>query len=141
MALNLTLLENSLLNIVENTPDNVPEYIDLLVDSFHNYASQVVPLSSTSEAARQAMKSAIPSIPRLENAYIIYANILATGMVGSGYNGTPPSGILLFNSIIPFALNGDRVSSTKSMALLIHTWMQTGIATMIATPNTVIPWS
>jgi len=141
MALDIQILEDGFLDILQNPPQNIDEYIDRVCENFHQYASAVIPASSTSNAALQAMKSIMPVAPRMENVYRTYVNILATGMITSNFNGTPPPSLLVFDSLLPLGLSGQQEQSALGMAHIIHTWMKTGLATLIPSPHTTVNWS
>lgn len=134
-------LRDSLYDLLENPVNNMPEYFDKLVDSFHDYASGLIPPSTTANAAKQAMRSSITTVPRLEKAYEIYATELAKGLIPPYVGTPPPNNTLNFDSLIIFTVTQDKMSSATATANLLHAWMITGIATLTVPPNTPQPWS
>lgn len=111
-------------------------------EAINVYASAIIPISTTSELAKVAFNLAMMQMSSilgnglivLSTAFSAYAGILATGMVGAGFTGTPPPIPINFAPVIPLGLSGIPVSTIVSlMSDIIDVWFRTGIAVNIAT--------
>lgn len=111
----------------------------------NNYASQVIPVSLTSVAAKTAFNTAMLPISsqigngftQLTAAFTAYAVALIPGML-PGFTGTPPPTPILLTSITPIGLGGaSGYVVAEAMATIIHAWFKTGLAVNTATSATI----
>lgn len=96
--------------------------------------STVIPASITAQNARgafiatmQPMATSIADgIPLLEQAFLTYATILSTGMVGAGFTGVPPTSSPSIQSIV----NGPQPAEAFASLLesILIPWAKTGQA-------------
>lgn len=75
----------------------------------------------------------------MESAFAAFAVTVGGGM--AGYAPTPPPAPVGFAPQFAGAKPATASAAASAIASLIHAWMQTGIATLIAPPNTPQPWS
>ena len=115
-------------------------------DVVNTYASAVIPISTTSVAAKAAFIAALtPGVapgafmPALASAFTAYALALAGGMAGAGFVGTPPPSPIV---LPPFPATTATTASAvaASWGTIIDTWFKTGTATPIIGGAT-ITWS
>jgi hypothetical protein len=115
-------------------------------DAVQAYAGSVVPASTTVAAAAAALTAALTSAfaapaaaPGMETAFAAFAASVGLGM--AGFTPIPPPAPVGF--AVQFAGPKPQTHHDAAEAIgdLINTWMTTGTATLIAPPNTVVPWS
>ena len=143
MALNRQILEDGIMDIFTNFPSTIEETSQRWSDVIDNYASAIVPPSTTSQVAKQAFYSVFLQI-NFTNGLIVfsqafqqYALQLSLGMPPL-YVGTPPP--------IPIDLTPSFIGlsgATKEiivpiMVNIIDLWFRTGLAT---NQSGAIPWS
>lgn len=154
MALNPSGLETEFRDTVfPTTSMSAATVAGLWRTALQNYASGIVPASTTVAAASATLEAALtvtfgtPGVgptkaAEMETAMLAWATAIGLGM--AGYTPTPPVGLIGFAA--EFAKAPASWSATHAIAAtlwsgLIDTWMETGIATLIAPPSTVVPWS
>ena len=111
-----------------------------------SYASPIVLASTAVSAAGTALAGALaaafatPSaIPGMESAFHAFAASVGLGMVG--FAPVPPAGPVGFAGQFAGPKPTTHGAAAQSVASLIDSWMRTGVSTLIAPPNTVVPWS
>ena len=118
-------------------------------DAFNAGAVAVIPPSTTHDAAKSAMKSALLSVSHksdsttmtLQNAMVTYAGIMAGGMLPS-FAGVPPAGPPMISSVLlPVDPPGAFMDYANALGGVLAGWFPTGIAVMVPTPFTPMPWS
>ena len=114
-------------------PSNLSEASERWSLAIGNYASKVIPISSTFEAARQSLKMQLMNVDSLGQQAIVlgltqYASILGGGMSPTFTATPPPVPIVL----IPTFQRGFAGASADEIATelsqLIDTWFRTGTA-------------
>jgi hypothetical protein len=77
--------------------------------------------------------------PAMESAFAAFAVTVGGGM--AGYVPTPPPAPVGFASQFAGPKPATHASAASAIASLIDTWMKTGLSTLVAPPNTIVPWS
>lgn len=118
-------------------------------DAVEGYSSGIVPASTTVTASAAALATALGSAftgsdktataAAMESAFATFAASVGAGM--AGYTPTPPPGSLGFAALMEEPFPETHADAATVWADAIHAWMTTGIGTLIAPPNTVVPWS
>lgn len=75
----------------------------------------------------------------MESAFATFAVTVGGGM--AGYAPTPPPSPVGFASQFGGPKPETAAAAASAIASLIDTWMKTGLSTLIAPPNTVVPWT
>jgi len=99
----------------------------------------VAPAAVTLASSLASAFSAPNAVPGMESAFSAFAAAVGLGM--AGYAPTPPAGPVGFAPYFAGADATTHAQAASEIAALIDPWMKTGIATLIAPPNTVVPWS
>ena len=116
-------------------PSASQQAANLWADALNAYASQVIPVSTTSEPARLAMLTSLSDINInqqngrivLPQAFAAYATQLATGM--TTFTGVPPLISINFDPVYALGLLGGSSSEVLSLLVnIIDTWFRTGTA-------------
>jgi hypothetical protein len=153
MALNPSQLQTDLQAVFAN-PSITPATLGgQWGTAFTTYATGIVPVSTTVAAAGTTLASSLASVfssqgsasskaSAMESAFLTWATSVGAGMVG--YVPTPPSGLIGF--LAEMSKDPEDWATTHAAAALLwknkfHAWMTTGFSTLIALPNTVVPWS
>jgi len=129
-------------------PNNDAQVAANWADAVDQYASLVVPVSTTSAAAKSAMVSAILGglgtpgsfFPAFIAGFTAYALSLGGGMTGAGFVGTPPPLPIDFTTFLALPLDGPLSTKISVMASTIDTWFRTGTA-VPSGGGAVIIWS
>jgi hypothetical protein len=118
------------------------------------WAVGIIPPSAAVAAAQTALQSTLEglfSTPRsqpaevaalanaMNAAHLVFATTVGTGMVG--FVPVPPVSPLNFAAILQASPRDDSQLAANEIANMLDAWMRTGISTMIAPPNTPVPWS
>jgi hypothetical protein len=114
------------------------------------YAAGVFPASTAIAAATAGLQTALAdafaqedstdAIEAVEDAFGAFAVVVAGGMAGAGFTGAAPSGDVGFAELFDDPTD-DASAAAEAVADAIHTWMQTGTATLNSPPGTVSPWA
>lgn len=132
----------------EGFPKDSQENAARWATAVNNYASEVIPPSTTSTSAKLAFEALMLTIdPNLGNGFIVlqqsfnaYAAQLAIGMLPA-FTGTPPPVPINFDSIGPLGLAGAPAETIANMmGIIIDTWFRTGIA-VPTVPGPAQPWA
>lgn len=115
-------------------------------DAMGAYAAGIVPPSTTVSTARDALEAAVLAAittpaagPGMEAAFAAFAGTVGGGMVG--FTPTPPAAPVGFvTALLPPFPETHAAAATK-WGDLINDWLTSGSSTLVAPPNTVIPWS
>lgn len=114
------------------------------------YVSGIIPPSTTIAPSIESFKSLMLTInPQAQNALIVLpqafaaqAATMAGGMAGAGFTGVPPAAPLNLQPAWNIGTAGGSAAQVlAAMVPLIDAWYRTGIAILIAPPNTPMPWS
>lgn len=146
MALNPTTLQSSLEALFAEPPATAAECAQAWADAVESYASGIVPASTTVSAAAAAMVGALeaafasPSAaPAFDAAFATFATAVAAGQLPT-FTGTPPPAPLNVASLLALT-QPTHAAAAAAFTTLIDLWFRTGSATLVAPPNTVVPWS
>lgn len=115
-------------------------------DAVQTGTASIIPASTTVAAAATTLKTALAAafaasnaVPGMVTAFTAFAVTVAAGQLPL-YTGVPPASPIDFASI--FSSPRDSHSdAAQAVSDLIETWLKTGSATLVAPPNTVVPWS
>ena len=150
--LNPTGLKDQLQVFFSNPPIATPDCAAQWATIMEAYASGIVPPSLGVSAAATALTGALTAafisgpaavVPGVEAAFLAFATAVGVGMAPT-FTGTPPPAPVGFAVELakPPALWATTHEDAAILwANMIHTWMTTGIATLVAPPNTPVPWS
>jgi branched-subunit amino acid ABC-type transport system permease component len=145
MPLEAATLKSDLASIAANPPATVPECAQAWADAVGAYASGVAPPSTTVEAAKGALAGALATAfgspaaaPGMDAAITAFAVTVAGGMLPL-YTGVPPSGPVGFAAQFAGPMPETHADAGEQVGGLIHDWMTTGSATLVAPPNTPVP--
>lgn len=142
-----SLLDKDYVNF-EGFPNTSTEVAERWSKVVNDYASTVVPFSTTSVVAKAAFKSTMlaitPSPPNglalLTTAFSTYASTLAGGMQ-PGFTATPPTSPINLAPVISLGMSGaSGAVIAASLANVIHSWFKTGLATNNSSGTTIL-WS
>jgi len=143
MPLVVATLQNGLKRVFDAGAENEATAINGWVNAVLQYASPIVPPSTTVALAAQSLRSGLSgfsqdsgALSKLPSAMATFAGVVATSMVPTGPPFTPavpPAAPL----VIPFVLATDSTQAAQVIAAAIDAWMRTGIG-----PATALsPWS
>lgn len=57
------------------------------------------------------------------------------------FTGVPPISPIGWASLLAQPYSGTPAEAAAKIAAAIHAWLTTGTATLVAPPNTLVPWS
>jgi hypothetical protein len=146
MPLAPSTLESELLDLFAHPPATRAACAQSWADAMAAYATGIVPPSTTVAAAATALAGALatafaaPSaVAGMESAFAAFASAVGLGM--AGYTPVPPP--LPVGFAVQFAgpKPATHAAAADQLATLIHSWLTTGVSTLIAPPFTVVTWS
>lgn len=152
MALNLAGLQPDLEAFFAAPPATAIECGSQWGTIMEAYASGIVPPSLGVSAAATTLAGALATafvggpaavVPGVEAAFLAFATAVGLGMAPT-FTGTPPPapvGFALEFAKPPALWATTHEDAAILWATMIHTWMTTGIATLVAPPYTPAPWS
>jgi hypothetical protein len=124
LPLNPASLQSALESLFASPPLTRPECAQAWADAVNGYAAALVPASTTVAAGIPPLASALaaafgtPSAASaFDAAFAAFAVTVAAGMLPTFAGGA------------------------AAFAALIDAWFRTGTATLVAPPNTLVPWS
>lgn len=148
MPLVAATLASQLQSLFENPPPNAAGCAQGWANAMQAYVSSVVPPSTTVAAAASALASSLATpfsgpnaAPAMEIAFTAFALSVGGGMAGAGFAATPPPAPVGFAPLFAGPKPTTHSDAAQGIASQIDTWMKTGVATLIAPPFTVSPWS
>lgn len=118
-------------------------------DAVFDGAQSVIPPSTTHEAAKAAMKGVLMSVSHksdsmgmtIQNGIVAYGGIMALGML-PGFVGVPPAGPPMVGSVLlPVDPPGAFMDFANALGGVLAGWFPTGMAIMVPTPFTPMPWA
>ena len=147
MALDPTGLEDDGLEpICSAPPATAAACAQAWADAMEAYAADIVPPSTTVSAASTTLAGALTTAfqspaaaPGMETAFAAFAATVGGGMVG--WAATPPPAPVGFATQFAGPKPTTHAAAASTIAGLIHSWMTTGTATLVAPPNTLVTWS
>jgi hypothetical protein len=145
MPLNPVSLQSALESLFSEPPPTRAECAQAWADAMGNYAAGIIPASTTVGAASAAMVASLTAAfespaaaPLVDAAFMVFAVSVAGGMVPT-FAGVPPPGPLgIADQLLVTA--DTHGAGADAFAALIHGWMTTGSAALIAAPFTVQLW-
>lgn len=146
MPLALPALQSGIENVAANPPATAAGCAQAWADAVQAYAGGIVPPSATVAAAAAALAGALTAAfqspaaaPGMESAFAAFAASVGGGM--AGFAPVPPPAPVGFASQFSGPAPPSHSAAASAIAGLIDTWLRTGSATLIAPPNTLVPWS
>ena len=120
-------------------------------DAVNAGAVGIIPPSTTHDAAKAAMKGVLMSVHHqsdstlmtLQNGIITYAGVMAPGML-PGFSGIPPAGPPAVASVflpVDPAPGGAFLDYANALGGVLAAWFPTGMAIMVPSPFTPMPWA
>ena len=102
-------------------------------EAINSYASKILPLSTTSEAAKTALVAHLNTVPSLGeqgfvNGLISYASVLSTGMQPTFTGVVPPTPIILTPAFLIGFSGGSSGDVANKLSDIIDVWFRTGTA-------------
>ena len=146
MPLNPSSLQSSLESLFSNPPAARADCAQAWADAINGYAGSIVPASTTVAAAVSTLASSLASAfaapaaaPAFDAAFAACATTIAGGMLPA-FAGVPPAAPLNVASLLA-STQPTHAAAAAAFASLIDAWFRTGTATLVAPPNTLVPWS
>ncbi len=146
MPVALPALQSGLSGVASDPPPSIAECAQAWADAVQSYAAGVIPPSTTVAAAASALAGALVSAfgapaaaPGMESAFAAFAATVGGGM--AGWLPVPPPAPVGFATQFAGPKPATHAAAASAVASLIDAWFRTGTATLIAPPNTLVPWS
>jgi hypothetical protein len=146
MPLAPTLLQSALEAFFADAPPSDGACADAWAAALLDYAAGVVPASAAVGSAADTLAAALAAAfatpaaaPAVDAAFTAFAASVGVGMAPA-YVATPPPAPLGIAGLLA-APAPDHAAAAAAFTTLIDTWFRTGIATLAAPPNTVVPWT
>lgn len=146
MPLNPASLQSDLQTLFEDPPATAADCAQAWASAIQGYASGIVPPSTTVATAASALVASLQSAFESPSAASAFDAALATfaATTGAGmlplYTGTPPAAPLNVASLLS-TTRDTHAQAAADFTTLIDAWMKTGIATLVAPPNTPQLWA
>lgn len=148
MPLVAATLKTALESCFASPPPGASGCAQAWADAMGSYAGAVVPPSTTISAAKSTLQAALTAAfsapnaaPAMESAFTSFAATVGLGMAGAGFAATPPPGPVGLAVLFSGPKPPTHSAAALQISSAIDTWMRTGIATLIAPPNTPQPWA
>jgi hypothetical protein len=146
MPLNPASLQSDLQSLFASPPATRAACAQAWADAVNGYAAGVVPASTTVAAGVAALASSLASAfaspsaaSPFDAAFAAFAVTLAGGMLPT-FAGVPPPAPLNVASLLAVT-RPTHAAAAAAFASLLDAWFRTGTATLVAPPNTLVPWS
>lgn len=146
MPLDPSILQDAFGELFAEPPPTALECAAAWAAAAGDYAAGVVPPSTTVAAARAALEPALaaafesPTAPAdFDAAVAAFAATLGVGMLPA-YTATPPPAPLGVLALLA-APSPSHAAAAAAWTAHLDAWFRTGIAVLVAPPNTAIPWS
>lgn len=146
MPLNPSGLQSSLESLFASPPMMAAQCAQAWADAAGSYGAGIIPASTTVSAAAAALAAALqsafgsaPAAPAFDAAFMSFAVTVAAGMLPT-FAGIPPPAPLGIATLL-VSPQPTHAAAAAAFAALIDAWMKTGTATLVAPPNTLVPWS
>jgi hypothetical protein len=133
LKLQITKIIDSSSPIHEGFPENSSEASLRWADAINQYASSLIPLSTTSSAAKTSLQAHLNTVPALGeqgfvNGLISYASVIATGMNPTFTGVVPPIPIVLTPAFMIGLSGGSSEDVASKLSDIIDVWFRTGTA-------------
>lgn len=146
MPLDLSALEAALEEIAANPPATIAGCAAAWAAAMKDYATGIIPVSTTIDAAVEALESALATAfaasaaaPGMETAFAAFATTVAAGMAPA-FTGTPPPNAVGFATQFAMPFPETHAAAAVAVAGIINTWMKSGTATSNP-PGTTVNWT
>lgn len=147
MPLVVATLQSAMQNLMTNHGATAAACAASWASAFGSYAASVVPASTTVSAAQATLQSALaaafgsPSAAAaMDSAFQAAALTIGTGMAPT-FTAVPPPSPIGWATVLAAPYEATAAGAATKVATAIHAWMLTGTATLVAPPNTLVPWS
>jgi hypothetical protein len=147
MPLIVAGLQSDLESLFTNPPNNVAACAQQWANAIGAYASGIIPPSTTVTAAQAALQSALAgafvspaAAPVMDAAFTAFAAQVGLGMAPA-FSGVPPVAPVGFATLFAPPNPQTKAEAAARFASTIDAWFHTGIATLVAPPNTPQPWA
>lgn len=142
MPLNYPLLVERLNSLFTSPPSTIEECAQLWASAIRDYSLTISPPTTTVLAASQALVPLLVSAfrttnaqPGMAQAFAAWAGILGSGMAPT-FASTPPVVPINFSSVFA-SQSATHLEAAQKFALVIHSWVLTGIAVNTVSGATV----
>lgn len=142
MPLNPSAAKTELGNLFKSPPGDEATAAAGWASAIQTLCAGIVPASTTVAAAAATLQGALAGFNapdatagKTDAAMTAFAATVGGGM--AGYTPTPPPAPLG----ISFSNTSDAQAAADAFIDAVDTWLKTGSSTLIAPPNTVVPWS
>lgn len=146
MPLNVASLQSSLESLFADPPGTRAACAQAWADAINGYAASIVPPSTAVAAATSSLAGALESAfaapsaaSGFDAAFATCAGAIALGQAPA-FTGTPPAAPLNIAAQLA-QTQPTHAAAAAAFAALIDAWFRTGFGTLVAPPNTVVPWS
>jgi len=146
MPLALPALTSQLQSLFASPPATRLACARAWADACTAHAIGIVPPSTTVTTAGDALAAALTTAfdspnaaPAMESAFAQFAAAVGLGM--AGFVPVPPPGPVGFDPQFAGPKPATHADAAQQIGARIDAWLRTGISTMLAPPNTPIPWS
>lgn len=146
MPINQAGMQTALLSLFEAPPSTVAECAHSWAQAVQTGTAAVVPASTTVAAAATALETQLaaafaqPSaVVAIEAAFLAFGAAVGLGMLPA-FTAVPPAGPVGFASMFT-STRDSHSEAAQDFSNAIAEWLGTGSATLVAPPNTVVPWS
>lgn len=116
-------------------------------DAVEAWISGITPPSTTIHVARTSLEIALASAfgthnagPAMDAAFQSFGTLVAAGMLPS-FAAVPPPAPVGFASALFAEKPATRQAGVDLIASALQSWALSGLATLVAPPNTVVPWA
>lgn len=148
MPLALPALQSGLQSAFASPGATAAECGQAWANAVQAHFAAVIPASTSVAAAASTLAGALGSAfaapdaaPAMESAFTTFAATVGLGMAAAGFAAVPPPGPVGFGPQFAGPKPASHADAATAIASLIDSWARTGTATMVAPPNTLVPWS
>lgn len=148
MPLSAPTLISQLQSLATSPPATTAQCAQAWADAMQAYAAAIIPASTTVSAAASALSSSLVgafnaplAAPGMEVAFTSFAATVGAGMAAAGFAPVPPVTPVGFVTLFAGPKPATHADAAQQIGSQIDTWMKTGVATLIAPPNTPTPWT
>jgi hypothetical protein len=146
MSLDPDTMQTALETFFASPPPTAADCAAAWADALRALVVGIVPASTTVESACATLESQLAAafdtanaVPGVDAAFTAFAAALGLGMAPA-YTATPPAAPLGIASLLATSRE-THAAAAAAFGAHIDTWLRTGTATLVAPPNTVVPWS
>lgn len=146
MPLALPALTSGLQSLFAAPPPDAASCANAWANAVDSWSASIIPASTAVSSACSTLAAALTSAfgapdaaPAMESAFAAFAVTVGGGM--AGYVPTPPPAPVGFASQFSGPKPATAADAASAIATLIDTWMRSGLSTLVAPPNTPVPWT